>query len=83
MNRLHFKDDVWKFIIPVCIRCLSGKRDVSGADNSTRDIDGDDDYYNDGRDRRAIDEEDDEDFFQELHRLADEVKWEYTNLMFR
>lgn len=63
-----------------------GKRDVSGAgsEDSGRDTDENDDEYNDGeRDRRAIDEEDDEDFFQELDSLADEVRKEYVNLMFR
>lgn len=65
---------------------LTGKRDVSGAgsEDSGRDTDENDDEYNDGeRDRRAIDEEDDEDFFQELDSLADEVRKEYVNLMFR
>lgn len=37
------------------------------------------DYFNleDDRDRRAIDEEDDENFLQELGMLAQEVKEEY------
>lgn len=59
---------------------------MSGArsEDSGRDTDENDDEYNDGeRDRRAIDEEDDEDFFQELDSLADEVRKEYVNLMFR
>ncbi|XP_003489072.1 extracellular sulfatase SULF-1 homolog isoform X1 [Bombus impatiens] len=63
-----------------------GKRDVSDMDSEdvSRDIDGNDDDYNDGdRDRRAIDEEDDEDFFQELNSLANDVKREYVNLIFR
>lgn len=55
-----------------------------GSKDSGRDTDENDDEYNDGeRDRRAIDEEDDEDFFQELDSLADEVRKEYVNLMFR
>lgn len=67
-------------------RFFSGKRDVSDMDSEdvSRDIDGNDDDYNDGdRDRRAIDEEDDEDFFQELNSLANDVKREYVNLIFR
>ncbi|XP_043784109.1 extracellular sulfatase SULF-1 homolog isoform X2 [Apis laboriosa] len=63
-----------------------GKRDVSGAgsEDSGQDTDENDDEYNDGeRDRRAIDEEDDEDFFQELDSLADDVRKEYVNLIFR
>ncbi|PBC31383.1 Extracellular sulfatase SULF-1 [Apis cerana cerana] len=59
-----------------------GKRDVSGAgsEDSGQDTDENDDEYNDGeRDRRAIDEEDDEDFFQELDSLADDVRKEYTS----
>lgn len=56
----------------------------AGSEDSGRDTDENDDEYNDGeRDRRAIDEEDDEDFFQELDSLADEVRKEYVNLMFR
>lgn len=54
------------------------------SEDVSRDIDGNDDDYNDGdRDRRAIDEEDDEDFFQELNSLANDVKREYVNLIFR
>lgn len=37
----------------------------------------------DERDRRAIDEEDDDDFLQELDLLAQEVKREYENARFR
>lgn len=65
---------------------FTGKRDVSGAgsEDSGQDTDENDDEYNDGeRDRRAIDEEDDEDFFQELDSLADDVRKEYVNLIFR
>ncbi|XP_017757871.1 PREDICTED: extracellular sulfatase SULF-1 homolog isoform X2 [Eufriesea mexicana] len=64
-----------------------GKRDVSDAaasEDAIRDIDRDDDEYNDGdRDRRAIDEEDDEDFFQELNSLAEDVRRDYVNLILR
>lgn len=59
---------------------------MSGAESedSGQDTDENDDEYNDGeRDRRAIDEEDDEDFFQELDSLADDVRKEYVNLIFR
>lgn len=56
----------------------------AGSEDSGQDIDENDDEYNDGeRDRRAIDEEDDEDFFQELDSLADDVRKEYVNLIFR
>ncbi|XP_043519245.1 extracellular sulfatase SULF-1 homolog isoform X2 [Frieseomelitta varia] len=63
-----------------------GKRDVSDAadEDASQDTDEYDDDYNDGdRDRRAIDEEDDEDFFQELNSLAEDVKREYVNLIFK
>lgn len=57
--------------------------DVASED-AIRDIDRQDDEYNDGdRDRRAIDEEDDEDFFQELNSLAEDVRRDYVNLIFR
>lgn len=56
----------------------------AGSEDSGQDTDENDDEYNDGeRDRRAIDEEDDEDFFQELDSLADDVRKEYVNLIFR
>lgn len=56
----------------------------AGSEDSGQDTDENDDEYNDGeRDRRAIDEEDDEDFFQELDSLADVVRKEYVNLIFR
>lgn len=56
----------------------------AGSEDSGQDIEENDDEYNDGeRDRRAIDEEDDEDFFQELDSLADDVRKEYVNLIFR
>lgn len=65
---------------------LTGKRDVSGAgsEDASQDTEENDDGYNDGeRDRRAIDEEDDEDFFQELDSLANDVRKEYVDLIFR
>lgn len=53
-------------------------------EDASQDTDEYDDDYNDGdRDRRAIDEEDDEDFFQELNSLAEDVKREYVNLIFK
>lgn len=56
----------------------------AGSEDSGQDTEENDDEYNDGeRDRRAIDEEDDEDFFQELDSLADDVRKEYVNLIFR
>lgn len=56
----------------------------AGSEDSGQDTDENDDEYNDGeRDRRAIDEEDDKDFFQELDSLADDVRKEYVNLIFR
>ncbi|CAK9802273.1 Extracellular sulfatase SULF-1 homolog [Anthophora quadrimaculata] len=63
-----------------------GKRDVLDVINndSYRDCNVNDEFYNDGnRDRRAIDEEDDEDFFQELDRLEDDVRREYSSLISR
>ncbi|XP_017876689.1 extracellular sulfatase SULF-1 homolog [Ceratina calcarata] len=66
-----------------------GKRDVEAIanENASQDLDRNDDcheYYNDGdRDRRAIDEEDDEDFFQELLSLTDDVKRDYVDLISR
>ncbi|CAL7943227.1 unnamed protein product [Xylocopa violacea] len=62
-----------------------GKRDVSDAagEDAARDTNVDDDYNDGNRDRRAIDEEDDEDFFDELNSLADDVKREYVNLISR
>lgn len=54
----------------------------AGSEDSGQDTDENDDEYNE-RDRRAIDEEDDEDFFQELDSLADDVRKEYVNLIFR
>lgn len=36
-------------------------------------------YLEDGRDRRAVDEEDDEDFLQELDLLTQQVKKEYAS----
>lgn len=56
----------------------------AGSEDSSRDTEENDDEYNDGeRDRRAIDEEDDEDFFQELDSLANDVRKEYVDLIFR
>lgn len=53
-------------------------------EDASQDTDEYDDDYNDGdRDRRAIDEEDDGDFFQELNSLAEDVKREYVNLIFK
>lgn len=43
----------------------------------------DDFNMQDERDRRAIDEEDDEDFLQELYMLAQEVRREHGNVRFR
>ncbi|XP_076685460.1 extracellular sulfatase Sulf1 isoform X2 [Andrena cerasifolii] len=65
-----------------------GKRDVSSkagaSEDVYRDTNADDDDSLDGdRDRRAIDEEDDEDFFQELNSLAEDVRREYTSLVSR
>ncbi|XP_076247243.1 extracellular sulfatase Sulf1 isoform X2 [Calliopsis andreniformis] len=62
-----------------------GKRDLSKETGDVhQDIDVDQDICNDGdRDRRAIDEEDDEDFFQELNSLAQDVRREYINLVYR
>jgi hypothetical protein len=40
----------------------------------------DHDFIQDERDRRAIDEEDDEDFLQELDMLRQEMKREYENI---
>lgn len=61
---------------------MSSKAGASGG--VYRDIRVDDDDSNDGdRDRRAIDEEDDEDFFQELNGLAEDVRREYTSLLSR
>lgn len=62
---------------------VAGKREVS---NYTMLMDNDEfnEDFNaqDERDRRAIDEEDDEDFLQELNILAQEVKREYDNIRF-
>ncbi|XP_034183565.2 extracellular sulfatase Sulf1 isoform X1 [Osmia lignaria lignaria] len=59
-----------------------GKRDA--PEDVGRDTGHQDDDYNDGdRDRRAIDEEDDQQFFQELNKLADDVRREYTSLYSR
>lgn len=56
----------------------------AGSEDASRDTEENDDEYNDGeRDRRAIDEEDDEDFFQELDSLANDVRKEYVDLIFR
>ena len=53
-------------------------------EDASQDTNEDHDDYNDGdRDRRAIDEEDDEDFFQELNSLAEDVKRGYVNLIFK
>ncbi|XP_012148899.1 extracellular sulfatase Sulf1 isoform X4 [Megachile rotundata] len=66
-----------------------GKRDAPDEaaavdEDASRDTEQLDDDYNDGdRDRRAIDEEDDEEFFQELIKLADGVKREYNSLFSR
>lgn len=56
----------------------------AGSEDASRDTEENDDEYNYGeRDRRAIDEEDDEDFFQELDSLANDVRKEYVDLIFR
>lgn len=61
---------------------MSGGTGPSG--DTYRDIDENEDVYNDGdRDRRAVDEEDDEDFFQELNDLAEDVRTEYKSLLYR
>ncbi|XP_053978729.1 extracellular sulfatase SULF-1 homolog isoform X1 [Hylaeus volcanicus] len=65
-----------------------GKRDAADeaslSEDTNRDTDVDDDDYNDGnRDRRAIDEEDDEEFFQDLNELAENVTMEYADLVSR
>jgi len=43
----------------------------------------DHDFMRDERDRRAIDEEDDEDFLQELDTLRQEMRREYENTRLR
>lgn len=43
----------------------------------------DDSNGRDERDRRAMDEEDDQDFLQELDMLAQQVGREYANMRFR
>ncbi|XP_076176786.1 extracellular sulfatase Sulf1 [Ptiloglossa arizonensis] len=66
-----------------------GKRDAPDEPSPSGDIHrdtepDDDDGYNDGeRDRRAIDEEDDEEFFQDLDELEENVRREYAVLVFR
>lgn len=55
----------------------------AGSEDASRDTEENDDEYDGERDRRAIDEEDDEDFFQELDSLANDVRKEYVDLIFR
>jgi len=61
----------------------TGKREVSNYSISTDNEEFDHDFMRDERDRRAIDEEDDEDFLQELDTLRQEVRREYENVRFR
>lgn len=57
--------------------------DGAGKDDE-RDTYADENDYNDGeRDRRAIDEEDDEEFMEELNQLARDVRSEYANFLSR
>ncbi|XP_076661782.1 extracellular sulfatase Sulf1 isoform X2 [Halictus rubicundus] len=57
-----------------------GKRDVS--DEASEDTSQNEDDYNDGeRDRRAVDEEDDEEFLDELNQLARDVRREYASFL--
>lgn len=57
--------------------------DGAGKDDG-RDTNADEDDYNDGeRDRRAIDEEDDEEFMEELNQLARDVSSEYASFLSR
>ncbi|XP_076282731.1 extracellular sulfatase Sulf1 isoform X2 [Lasioglossum baleicum] len=61
-----------------------GKREVSNeaSKDAHRDTNQDEDDYNDGeRDRRAIDEEDDEEFLAELNQLARHVRSEYASFL--
>nr|XP_033326025.1 extracellular sulfatase SULF-1 homolog isoform X2 [Megalopta genalis] len=60
-----------------------GKRDVSDeASEDRQDTNENADDHNDGgRDRRAIDEEDDEDFLIELNQLARDVRKEYASFV--
>ncbi|KZC09586.1 PREDICTED: extracellular sulfatase SULF-1 homolog [Dufourea novaeangliae] len=63
-----------------------GKRDVSDgtSEDARRDTSTDDDDRNDGdRDRRAIDEDDDEGFLDELNQLAEDVRREYASYLSR
>jgi len=58
----------------------TGKREASNYTVSMDNEEFDHDFIQDERDRRAIDEEDDEDFLQELDMLRQEMKREYENI---
>jgi len=61
----------------------TGKREASNYTVSMDNEEFDHDFMRDERDRRAIDEEDDEDFLQELDTLRQEMRREYENTRLR